>query len=321
MVARGYSFKQINKLMNIYKFINLLLFSHLIFPLFSQNYISISSTKKELDIQYFPPLKTFANPFYLTSLVHTNEGGYVLKLDSIFHKEVRFIIEDVEISVFVGIRDTVNIFFNASNGQYSFSGNNAIANKIYNLELSNRIKYKKIFEDFFLKNSATDWQEGIFSLFKNEIIQLDKMYSINENSTSCIKVYKTSTIISMLFWIRRTCNSENDFKNILPELLSIANLSEDDIRNCSRNHTFYITYYATNFSKGAQETSNFLLGIGYILNAPEDIKDFMLQSEYIGRTRFIIDPSYNWCSIFEEVKKYSTEIYFKDFFNAHKPCK
>lgn len=109
--------------------------------------------------------------------------------------------------------------------------------------------------------------------------------------------------------------------DILNCTLSIANLSEDDIRNCSNNHTFYITYYATNFSKGAQETPNFLLGIGYILNAPEDIKDFMLQSEYIGRTRFIIDPSYNWCSIFEEVKKYSTEIYFKNFFNTHKPCK
>jgi hypothetical protein len=286
----------------------------------AQNHMSISMINGDTKIKYFPPVKTFANPFYSYQLFESHNYSYVVDVNSLQDKELSFLINGEEINVYLGVNDTVNILFDTASGRYSFLGNNAEINEVYNRESLDRERYKNMFEDFFSSNSNSNGSDKIVYLFTNELDRLNHLFSVNGASNDCIAVYKTSRVISMLFWIGKAYYPSEGFEEILPKLLTLANLEEDKIKNCSRNFIYYQTYYSLRHKDRASNVSDWLSELSYIFHAPEDIKNFMLQTTYIGNYTFAKD-SYNWCNVYSELRQFITEIYYEEFFQNHKPCK
>lgn len=301
--------------MNICRLFWIVLFYQLPFLSSAQNHISISVTNGPATIKYFPPAKTFANILYSYQIPDSN-GQYDINLKNVANKELGIIINNQDISVYVGVNDTISIIYDEAKKSYSFSGDNAMLNEIYNLQNSNRFQYQYRVEEFFFKTNNEP--DEIIGFLSDEIAKLNQLFLKDTND--CAQTYITAKIIDLIFLIQNKYPSSGNFKDILPMLLKVANFDENMVKNCSRNFGLYQIYYSTMYPNDLKNASPWLSNFGYIFHAPAEIRDFILQTNYIGNYNFARDH-FNWCSIYSKLEQHFSEIYYTDFFQNHKPCK
>lgn len=292
--------------------------------MFSQNVIEIHPVNGKLDIKYFPVIEEFTNPFYGVSIKPNVDGYYNLDIGYIKNKVVIFIINNKQIEIYVKKNDSIKIFFDAIKNNFVLYGANKDIHENYNIlltEYRRNFPYEKLFDYHNFNQTTTD---VIDDIKQKVIVETDKINRLldYDSLNVCHRAYLTFFHISMLIWIKEGFPEYLQFQEYFQDILKIFNFNEYDIKGSSNGFSYYDIYYKSIKSKDLVFTNNsiWLNQYSYLLNAPDNIRDYLLQCQYIGQYNSI-RPYVDWCELLTEIEVIFDKIYFTSFFDEHKPCK
>lgn len=297
-------------------------------PLSCQNYIEIHPANGRLTVKYFYPIDEFTNPVHGVVIAPNEKYYYIPDTKNIKNKMVGFMINDIQIELFLGIKDSIRICFDAKNNNYSISGNNSSRHENYN-KLKTEYRSKRLYEDLFdynnnngipVINVLEDIKQKV--LYERENIQ--NCMRIDLPSTLCDKTLLTTFDISMLLWIKEGFPKGLLFEDYFQDILRIFDFDRDVVKGCMNGFLYFNIYFSTSSINVFNNTlnvfdSNWLNQYNYLLNAPTGFRDYLLQCNYIiyanSGGEFL-----ELCGLFSEMKIIFDKIYFTSFFDNHHPC-
>jgi len=294
-----------------------------------QNKVRILFDESIIDqeIKYFPTIKKFPNILYGHKLLPNSDGAFYLDLKGVENRTINFTYKKFNAEIYVGKNDSIEIFIGEGRQNLSFKGENALMHEAFNQIMDETFLPEKRYHYLFnFKNSNLTPAELILEIakkVKNEQKRIHNLLNPTPNSFQCYEVYLNTLKLSMLAAVKAEFPQHLEFYDYFDEILKILNINHDIINKSSAGfHYYYIYYKVGDISYASYEsfTEPWLKKYSdSILKAPGNVKDYLIQCQYIGEYN-TMKINRNWCDIYKEITSEISIVFFKDFFKSHFPC-
>jgi hypothetical protein len=275
-------------------------------------------------IEYFTTIEYFPNTFYSHNLSSSSDGIFHLDLKGVENRTIVFTYNKFHAEIYVGKNDSVEVLIGEGRQSLSFKGENALMHENFNQIMDETFMPKSRYRYLFdYRESYLTPAELIIDITQNvdnEQKKIRDLLNPTPSSFQCYKVYLNTLKLSMLGAIKAEFPRHLEFYDYFDEILEILNIDYDIINKSSAGFGYYYIYYKVGEVSYETSIDNWLDKYSdSILKAPENIKDYLIQCQYIGEYHTIRDLR-DWCGIYEEVKCEFSKVFFKDFFKNHFPC-
>ena len=149
----------------------------------------------------------------------------------------------------------------------------------------------------------------------NEITSFDEEFGCVD-STSCnyYEYYRSSIIISMLSWIKRNSPPDYKWSTVVRKIIEMYDINLDVVKGTMRNMAYYSVYYSLQDSHDEYDFENDKPSFSkkeYIVNAPYEIANYIVQTQMVGHYRFVEDRQ-SLCDLYNDIKHLIGKYYYKE---------